>query len=276
MVTLPPGARVPADGSRVAAIAVFVGLAAWLVGGSLAYSEPTRAPVAATGDDRVVPDVTIPAPGVDETLEPPSAAAAAAAAGGAPLTSGNAVLVDATWVAFTASLNRHPVAGACWRPGGGGTRVARRRADAPPSGGTPSQPSVTSNRVTARTTAPAWTTTGSPVRRSTVWTPPRLRVRPDRRHRRGTVDGSAAIDRAVGPMQFIPSTWEAWGADGNGDGSRSAADRRRGARGCPLSLPRRRPLEGRAGAARSSPTTTSTRTWTPWRRRRTTMRGARG
>lgn len=34
----------------------------------------------------------------------------------------------------------------------------------------------------------------------------------------GRYDGDAVHDRAVGPMQFIPSTWEHWGADGNGDG----------------------------------------------------------
>ncbi|MBO0829350.1 MAG: lytic transglycosylase domain-containing protein, partial [Streptosporangiales bacterium] len=32
------------------------------------------------------------------------------------------------------------------------------------------------------------------------------------------LDGSATYDRAVGPMQFIPGTWQAWGTDGNGDG----------------------------------------------------------
>ncbi|WP_369168902.1 lytic murein transglycosylase [Streptomyces sp. R28] len=34
----------------------------------------------------------------------------------------------------------------------------------------------------------------------------------------GAHDGDAVYDRAVGPMQFIPSTWARWGADGNGDG----------------------------------------------------------
>ncbi len=35
---------------------------------------------------------------------------------------------------------------------------------------------------------------------------------------RGRLDGDTTFDRAVGPMQFIPSTWAGWGVDGNGDG----------------------------------------------------------
>lgn len=34
----------------------------------------------------------------------------------------------------------------------------------------------------------------------------------------GRWDGDQRWDRAVGPMQFIPSTWQRWGVDGNGDG----------------------------------------------------------
>ncbi|MEV4316521.1 lytic murein transglycosylase [Actinocrispum sp. NPDC049592] len=34
----------------------------------------------------------------------------------------------------------------------------------------------------------------------------------------GRYDGDASLDRAVGPMQFIPSTWNKWASDGNGDG----------------------------------------------------------
>ncbi|NUT95507.1 MAG: lytic transglycosylase domain-containing protein [Saccharothrix sp.] len=34
----------------------------------------------------------------------------------------------------------------------------------------------------------------------------------------GRYDGDSTWDRAVGPMQFIPSTWAGYAADGNGDG----------------------------------------------------------
>jgi len=34
----------------------------------------------------------------------------------------------------------------------------------------------------------------------------------------GQYDGDSVYDRAVGPMQFIPSTWRIWGVDGNADG----------------------------------------------------------
>lgn len=34
----------------------------------------------------------------------------------------------------------------------------------------------------------------------------------------GRHDGDTVYDRAVGPMQFIPTTWQRWGADGNADG----------------------------------------------------------
>lgn len=34
----------------------------------------------------------------------------------------------------------------------------------------------------------------------------------------GLLDGDKVWDRAVGPFQFIPSTWAAWRADGNLDG----------------------------------------------------------
>jgi membrane-bound lytic murein transglycosylase B len=36
----------------------------------------------------------------------------------------------------------------------------------------------------------------------------------------GKLDGDPTQDRAVGPMQFLPTTWAKYGADGNGDGLR--------------------------------------------------------
>ena len=35
----------------------------------------------------------------------------------------------------------------------------------------------------------------------------------------GVLDGDARWDHAVGPMQFIPTTWQLAGRDGNGDGT---------------------------------------------------------
>ncbi|MEU9036169.1 lytic transglycosylase domain-containing protein [Streptomyces sp. NPDC048352] len=39
---------------------------------------------------------------------------------------------------------------------------------------------------------------------------------------KGEWDGDTEYDRAFGPLQFIPSTWATWKADGNGDGKRDA------------------------------------------------------
>ena len=44
----------------------------------------------------------------------------------------------------------------------------------------------------------------------------RVAAVPDTDH--GKLDGDARWDHAVGPLQFLPSTWARWGADGNGDG----------------------------------------------------------
>ncbi|MGN9810726.1 lytic murein transglycosylase [Micromonospora sp. BQ11] len=41
---------------------------------------------------------------------------------------------------------------------------------------------------------------------------------------RGLLDGDAALDRAIGPMQFIPTTWQEIGADADNDGIRDPHD----------------------------------------------------
>lgn len=38
----------------------------------------------------------------------------------------------------------------------------------------------------------------------------------------GRLDQDRGFDRAVGPMQFLPATWQAFGIDGNGDGTADA------------------------------------------------------
>jgi membrane-bound lytic murein transglycosylase B len=40
----------------------------------------------------------------------------------------------------------------------------------------------------------------------------------------GKLDGDPNFDRAVGPMQFIPSTWALYGVDGNGDGKKDPSN----------------------------------------------------
>ncbi|MFZ0140853.1 MAG: lytic transglycosylase domain-containing protein [Aeromicrobium sp.] len=40
----------------------------------------------------------------------------------------------------------------------------------------------------------------------------------------GDLDGDRTWDRAVGPMQFIPTTWSRWGSDGDGDGRSDPQD----------------------------------------------------
>ena len=40
----------------------------------------------------------------------------------------------------------------------------------------------------------------------------------------GLLDGDQQVDRAVGPMQFIPSTWTVVGVDADGDGRRDPQD----------------------------------------------------
>ena len=80
----------------------------------------------------------------------------------------------------------------------------------------------------------------------------------------GRWDGDKVWDRAVGPMQFIPSTWQYAGRDGDGDGVENPNDLDDAALAaadylCPSSgsvLPDRVDAGGRSSAT-TTPTTTS-------------------
>ncbi|MCB0907157.1 MAG: lytic transglycosylase domain-containing protein, partial [Nocardioidaceae bacterium] len=73
---------------------------------------------------------------------------------------------------------------------------------------------------------------GSTLNDEGVATPPILGLRLDGTHGTtritdtdaGEYDGDKRFDRAVGPMQFIPSTWSYVGVDADGDGKRDPQD----------------------------------------------------
>ena len=73
----------------------------------------------------------------------------------------------------------------------------------------------------------------------------------------GALDHDAVYDRAVGPMQVLPSAWRRYGLDGNGDGQRRSPEplrRRAHRRGD--AVPLRPARHRRRPAARPSSTTT--------------------
>ncbi|UDY36444.1 lytic transglycosylase domain-containing protein [Dermatobacter hominis] len=63
----------------------------------------------------------------------------------------------------------------------------------------------------------------------------------------GALDGDATTDRAVGPMQFLPSTWRTVGRDGNGDGRADPDNVYDAALGAGAYLCRSGDLSGEAG-----------------------------
>ena len=79
----------------------------------------------------------------------------------------------------------------------------------------------------------------------------------------GSFDGDSSYDRAVGPMQFIPATWRAYGVDADGTGiGRPVQHQRRGPRRgqLPLPSPAATCAPTPASARPSWPTTTPTAT----------------
>jgi membrane-bound lytic murein transglycosylase B len=63
----------------------------------------------------------------------------------------------------------------------------------------------------------------------------------------GQLDGDPGVDRAVGPMQFIPTSWRAFGRDGNGDGRADPQNMYDAALAAAVLLCRGQPLDSDAG-----------------------------
>jgi membrane-bound lytic murein transglycosylase B len=66
----------------------------------------------------------------------------------------------------------------------------------------------------------------------------------------GALDGTSSTDRAVGPMQFLPSTWRTVGRDGSGDGRADPENLYDAAVGAALYLCRAGPVTDDAGLRR--------------------------
>ncbi len=67
----------------------------------------------------------------------------------------------------------------------------------------------------------------------------------------GLIDLDPLVDRAAGPMQFIPQTWARWGLDGNGDGVRDIQNVYDAALGAAAYLCASGPLTDDAGLQRA-------------------------
>ncbi|HWI30760.1 MAG TPA: lytic transglycosylase domain-containing protein, partial [Microbacterium sp.] len=214
----PPWAPMPSgrDSARrrwpmVAVVAAFACLGGWIVLGAVTASEPSGFLVEPPVD--AAPAVSAHAgPGND----PESVAGEASAA--QPAAAGNSARVDAGWASRTSAATGIPeravrgyagaeLAMAAESPGCGirwstlaalGSIESAHGTHAGSSIGDDglTRPGIFGIDLTGESSARITDTDGG------VW------------------DGKADIDRAVGPMQFIPATWETWGADGNGDGVR--------------------------------------------------------
>lgn len=184
----------------IAVVAAFAVLAGWIVVGALQAPDPEGYLVAPPAT--AAPAVADPDPGDS--------------AASAPLASGNADRVDAEWAARTAASTGNPLR---VLRGYAGAELAMT-AEAPACG-------IRWSTLAAlgRIESGHGTHAGSAIGDDGVTRPGIFGIDLTGESSAriedtdgGAWDGKADIDRAVGPLQFIPATWEAWGADGNRDG----------------------------------------------------------
>lgn len=194
------------------AIAAFGSLAMWLFAGAIGYTEPaTRG---ASEPPTAVPDDTASPPVPPPPAELPIAAAPARDVSRAI---GNADRVDPSWTSAVSARTGIPVRALA---GYGGVELAIA-IEAPGCRLEWSTLAALGRIESGHGTHNGSTIDETGTARPAILGPDldgdefdRIDDTDD-----GAVDGSATIDRAAGPMQFIPSTWQSWGADGSGDGA---------------------------------------------------------
>lgn len=183
----------------------FVGFGAWLILGARSAPDPEGYLVAA------------PAVGVTAAEGPVSAPTDAPVAGApAGVPPGNAARVDGAWAGHVAAATGIPVRAV---RGYAGAELAIA-AEAPGCGLRWSTLAAIGSIESSHGTHAGSAIGEDGVARPGIFG---IDLTGERSARVDDTDGGAwdaapTIDRAVGPMQFIPATWETWGADGNGDG----------------------------------------------------------
>ncbi|WP_448811395.1 lytic transglycosylase domain-containing protein [Agromyces bauzanensis] len=214
---MPDGGRRWSAGTIVVLV-VFVGLAIWLFGGLLTFSEPpSRVAGADDAGGPVAADGAIPAdvmqPAASGTAPDTAPAAAAVARSEAR---GNAASVDPAWASEQAARIGIPLRALL---GYAGAELAMRT-EAPGCRIGWSTLAAIGNLESGHGTHAGSALDVAGVARPAIFGPELDGGDYERIDDTdgGRIDGTAATDRAVGPMQFIPSTWAEWGADGNGDG----------------------------------------------------------
>lgn len=209
-VAMRPVSRSAAGTAGVAVIA-FLGLGGWMLSGLLTFSEPSARPVPSTAESAAIapapPAPTEPADGSSATSMPTRSTVTAI--------EGTAAMVSEAWAVDVSARTGIPLRALL---GYAGAELAMQ-AEAPEC------------RIGWATLAAIGhlesghgTHAGSFLDIDGFARPPILGPDLDGiEYERiddtdgGRLDGSSATDRAAGPLQFIPSTWQQWGADGNGD-----------------------------------------------------------
>lgn len=202
--------------SSTAAVAVlvpFLGLAGWMLSGLLSFSEPSFRP----GQRDIAEDSAVEptAPALDAPANTPSASSLPArleASG----TEGNAGLVSETWANEHASRTGIPIRALL---GYAGAELAMS-AETPECHLGWSTLAAIGYLESGHGTHAGSSLDDDGFANPSILGPDLDGIEYDQVYDTdgGRLDGSATADRAVGPLQFIPSTWQRWGADGNGDG----------------------------------------------------------